>query len=43
MYFKDKLAGVAIWNLNLEDPKGKVEGIPFPIVKAVKKVYHPES
>lgn len=43
LYFKDKSAGVAIWNLNLEDPKGKVTGISFPIVKAVRKVYWPGS
>ncbi|XP_029635829.1 chitinase-3-like protein 1 [Octopus sinensis] len=36
LYFKDKLAGVAIWNLTLGDPKGKINGTKFPIVQAVK-------
>jgi len=40
LYFRDKTVGVAIWNLNLEDPRGKVEGETFPIVKAVHNVLH---
>lgn len=43
VYFKDKIAGVAIWTINLEDPKGKVDGVAFPLVKAVKDVYYPKS
>ncbi|GAB1611076.1 chitinase-3-like protein 1 [Argonauta hians] len=36
LYFKDKLAGVAIWALGLGDPKGTANGTKFPIIQAVK-------